>query len=123
MDWLTGGGGADTLIGNAGDDVLYGNGRAQYFDGADHLFGDDVSSREDLVGIEDSTDGDDTIAGGNGRNQVYGSGGRDYILAGPDDDWISAGGGDDDDTILGGRGRDVIWDLIIPVSFLLGHHE
>ncbi|MFZ5790146.1 MAG: nidogen-like domain-containing protein [Pseudomonadota bacterium] len=51
-----------------------------------------------------SSDGDDTIDGGNGNDSILGGSGNDSLLGGADDDTIDGGSGAD--RLLGGTGND-----------------
>lgn len=80
---LSGGAGADTLLGGSGDDLL--NGGA----------------------------GADLLQGGDGDDHLVGGGGNDTLMGGADDDVLNGGGGSDtliggmgDDTLIGGGGED-----------------
>lgn len=93
-----------TLAGGSGDDVITG-GR-----GADVLLG---LSGDDII---DGGSGADQIEGGSGADVLSGEGGNDRIVAGAGDDTVDGGsghdlilGGDGDDTLRGGRGSDAIY--------------
>jgi Ca2+-binding RTX toxin-like protein len=77
-DTLTGGGGADSLIGDDGDDTLTGNG------GADSLIGDD---------------GDDTLTGNGGADSLNGGDGDDILVS--DDTDVILGGNNTDTAVFG----------------------
>ncbi|MEO8037739.1 MAG: carbohydrate-binding domain-containing protein [Betaproteobacteria bacterium] len=114
-DVLLGGGGADLLIGGAGDDLL--DGGAGYaavnlewnvMRSTDTNAGYEIH-RVEFTGIElrdISADGADTIYGGRGADWAFGGAGDDFIDTGADDDVAYGGGGAD--TLLGGSGDDVL---------------
>jgi uncharacterized delta-60 repeat protein len=69
---LSGGSGADLLVGSASRDLLYGG------DGADRLFGH--GGRDRLLGGL----GDDFLVGAGGTDRLFGGPGRNRLLPGPD---------------------------------------
>jgi hypothetical protein len=87
-DYLTGGGGHDTLLGGAGNDNLHGR------------HGDDI-----LLGGGDDDDlnggnGQDTLVGGDGNDKVSGGQGQDVLIGGRDKDELTGNQGDD--LLIGG---------------------
>ena len=110
-DVITGGGGADTILGIWGGDTLSGGAGADRIsggEGRDYLdgqAGDDL-----LVGGED----DDTLYGLDGNDLLDGGQGIDYLDGGRGNDRLAGGaqgdvlvGGHGDDLILGGADNDV----------------
>ncbi|PCH73727.1 MAG: hypothetical protein COC12_04635 [Rhodobacteraceae bacterium] len=122
---VSGGAGADTLIGGAGTDELAGgldNDTIKGGGGDDILSGDDgddtikAGSGDDIVsgGI-----GNDLMHGGAGDDNLKGDGGNDRIFAGAGDDVINGGGGKDkmygkagNDVLSGGSGQDTLYGQI-----------
>jgi|GEM_PF-3540277 len=133
-DTIYGNAGADQLRGGAGNDRIYADGDDTVVDGGDGndrviVQGDgdfsidmNASSVErvdggggndfiDASGMTDrvrqyGNDGDDTLIGGEGRDDQRGGDGNDTIDGGGDRDRIR--GGDGDDTLSGGEGADRI---------------
>jgi|GEM_PF-6632507 len=100
-DYVTGFGGADSLVGGAGDDVLSGDA------GNDYLRGD--AGADTLRGGT----GNDTVSGGDGADQLYGDAGDDRLYGGADSDVLAGGSGNDrlvgdlgNDTLYGSAGND-----------------
>lgn len=121
---------ADLLVGGADGDILFGQGNG------DILFGDaslsgivgwlNISGYEwsfssyktaleamavntlnvGLDYLENETDGDDIIYGGDGNDMLFGLGGEDEMHGGDGDDMLLGGSGDD--TLDGGRGDDYL---------------
>ena len=87
-DFLSGGGGNDTIASGNGDDFLIGG------DG------------KDRIGDTGTSLGNDTIDGGNGDDAIFSGYGHDSILGGDGDDWIHDGEGND--IIYAGNGSDAI---------------
>jgi Ca2+-binding RTX toxin-like protein len=112
-DTLGGSSGADVLHGYAGNDVLYGAG------GSDGIFGDagDDTISAGLIGGAPvdpvgSTylrggDGNDSIQGGSGFDDINGNQGNDTAHGAGGDDWVV--GGKDDDKLYGDDGDDIVW--------------
>lgn len=90
---LTGTNGPDKLVGGAGGDSVNG------LEGEDFLAGDPTFF---------GPGGDDSLAGGPGRDQVYGRGGDDAVSGGPGNDEISGTLGAD--AVSGGDGDDLVDD-------------
>lgn len=116
---LTGGQGADVLLGKAGHDDLAGAGGDDHLaagaggdalaggDGDDSLWGDDGDDvlagdlgNDVLAGCE----GDDSAAGGAGADSVTGGAGHDSLAGGAGDDLVD--GSDGNDLLTGGNGAD-----------------
>ena len=93
-DALTGGSGADVILGLGGADTINGG------LGRDTIEGN--GGRDVLNGNQ----GRDDIDGGGGRDQINGNGGRDMLAGGGGRDALNGGGGAD--TLDGGRGRDML---------------
>lgn len=121
---------ADLLVGGADGDIIFGQGNG------DILFGDaslsgivgwlNISGYEwsfssyktaleamavntlnvGLDYLENETDGDDIIYGGDGNDMLFGLGGEDEMHGGDGDDMLLGGSGDD--TLDGGRGDDYL---------------
>lgn len=108
---LSGGGGADTLLGGGRFDYLQGNQGADSISGGggdDMVVGgkdNDVQSGDDGDDIVWGNLGDDTLDGGNGADQVRGGQGDDVVNGGDGDDYVSGDRGND--TITGGAGADL----------------
>ncbi|MDP3749254.1 MAG: sialate O-acetylesterase [Phenylobacterium sp.] len=109
---VTGGSGADTLIGRGGLDSLFGG------DGADKLVGGDAydylhgNQGNDLAS---GGNGDDWVLGGQGADTVSGEAGNDLVRGDAGNDTVYGNFGNDtveggvgDDTVRGGQGDDVV---------------
>jgi Ca2+-binding RTX toxin-like protein len=108
---LSGGAGADTLIGGSLFDNLQGNQGADSISGGG---GDDIvvggQDNDTLLGdggsdIINGNLGDDTTDGGAGNDIVLGGQGNDVVRGGDGDDYVSGDKGND--TMTGGAGGDV----------------
>jgi trimeric autotransporter adhesin len=122
-DWLTGGGGDDTIVGSAASDVLMGGG------GKDLLIGgagdDDIRGDGDwtaanyswtvyweIVGVNSTRVYTSTTAEGTlypqdaAADLIYGGSGDDTVFAGAGNDVVF--GEDDRDTLFGADGNDVL---------------
>ena len=111
-DHLSGGAGADIIVGHGDADTLIGG------DGADLLFGDADTTPTQSHG-DDTLDGgagndylrgyqgNDGLLGGLGDDTLHGEEGNDHLDGGTEDDQLA--GMEGDDTLLGGAGVD---DLI-----------
>jgi Ca2+-binding RTX toxin-like protein len=111
-DFLDGGDGADRMIGGGLDDVLLGAA------GNDIIGGDSGGVAPGQVGyLEPTSNGNDSIDGGWGDDQLFGEGGNDAIVGGVGSDYIN---GDEADSILnsqhhgqdrldGGEGNDFVY--------------
>ena len=97
-DSLAGTEGADRICGLAGDDSV--NALA----GADTLFGDACDDKAKEVSAAGTSDGSDTLNGGEGDDTIYGAGGRDTVKGEGGNDRIF--GGDGNDRLDGGAGND-----------------
>jgi Ca2+-binding RTX toxin-like protein len=98
MATLTGGNGADSLVGDVAgnfNDVIYGNG------GSDILRG---LTANDLVY---GGDGTDSVFGNDGLDTLYGDNNNDTIFGGNDGDRIY--GGNDTDSLYGDAGADTLY--------------
>jgi Ca2+-binding RTX toxin-like protein len=91
---MTGGSGADELIGTPGRDVIVAGG------GADQIWG---RGGDDLICAGSGTD---QVQGGAGRDRIYGQSGGDHLQGGRNDDRLMAQGGNDE--LDGNRGDDVL---------------
>jgi Ca2+-binding RTX toxin-like protein len=113
-DTIGGSSGNDVIRTFAGNDELYGAG------GNDGLFGgtgNDTISAGFIGGggpisVTGSTylrgeDGDDSIQGGNGFDDINGNQGNDTAHGGNGDDWVV--GGKDNDLLFGDDGDDIVW--------------
>ena len=119
-DALFGGADFDDMSGGAGDDTLTGDDGgliAQGGDGDDRL-AVDISVTASFVGGYGGY-GNDTVQGGQVRDNIYGGAGDDEIHADAGDDFLFGGAGDDlidaadgVDTVFGGAGDDVISHLL-----------
>ena len=96
-DYLDGEAGDDWVLGLRGDDVLYGSA------GADHLYGDQVTS--EAPNFELAYPGIVTLF----PSPVFTSvtGGDDYLDGGEGDDYLQGDAGDD--VLLGGADNDELW--------------
>ncbi|WP_158805850.1 calcium-binding protein [Acidisoma sp. L85] len=108
-DSIAGGGGADSINGGVGNDTISGNFDATGASGTSSTAmilggsGADSITSTGLQGatifggngINDSTDGADTITGGVGADTIYGNGGDDSIAGGGGADSINGGAGND----------------------------
>jgi VCBS repeat-containing protein len=83
IDLLCGGDGNDTLSGGRGDDSLIGAG------------GNDALSGEDGTDLLNGGDGNDILSGGNDNDSLIGAGGNDALTGGPGADGFSGGPGTD----------------------------
>ena len=117
---LTGGAGADLLLGNAtledsilglgGDDFIYGYRGEDFLDGGtgnDRIFG--ANDSDTLRG----GDGADLLDGGSGNDELTGDDGNDTLRGGKGEDTLTSGTGNDQlfgqrnaDLITGGAGND-----------------
>lgn len=123
VDYLSGGGGADTIWGGDGNDDILGG------DGADYLYGDDgvdtIEGGAQGDYIEGNADGDflygddgaDYIYGGTGNDEIYGYDGKDWLYGEDGDDIMHGGllkdrlyGGAGDDDLYGELGSGDICD-------------
>lgn len=103
-DTISAGGGNDVLLGGLGNDVLDGGEGGDTLDGGD---GDDVLYAEfDGVPAFGEVFHAESLAGGNGDDQIYGFAGRDLLDGGAGNDVLS--GGDGADILLGGDGGDIL---------------
>lgn len=118
---MTGGRGADSLIGGAGHDTIFGQreeddisgGSGNDFIGAGR--GNDTvegGAGDDQI---DANLGDDTVSGGFGNDMIYGGHGNDILAGNEGNDRITGGAGNDEisagagfDDIQGGRGDDIL---------------
>jgi Ca2+-binding RTX toxin-like protein len=105
MEDVTGGEGADVLVGSVGDNVLRGNG------GNDEIYGG--GGRDTGYGGL----GDDILVGDSGPDILYGEGGNDSLDGGSGADTLDGStgmdtitGGTGTDTILGQSGNDIIFN-------------
>ncbi len=104
-DVIAGGSGNDRISAGAGDDKIAGD-AALLYDGG-------VTVRFPEVPAESSTDGDDEIDAGLGRDVVYGGGGADQLDGGNDSTLALTHPGDpafvdSPNLLVGGRGADTI---------------
>jgi Ca2+-binding RTX toxin-like protein len=91
---------ADYLCGLAGSDVIDGGA------GNDAIFGDQCGEKaRRLFGVS-AGDGNDTLLGNTGNDQLFGSGGDDWLRGGPGKDAL--GGGSGNDRLEGDAGTDVL---------------
>jgi hypothetical protein len=97
-DSLSGTDGPDRICGLAGDDTI------TALAGADTLFGDACDDRAKALVAAGTTDGNDTLDGGEGNDTLYGAGGRDKLTGGAGNDRLF--GGDGNDRLTGGAGND-----------------
>lgn len=101
---LSGGEGADYLLGGAGSDAIYGRW------GNDTLGGG--AGKNFLYGNDD----DDRISGSGGRDYLFGDAGNDRLYGNAGDDYLEGGGGadrawggDGNDVLTGGSGNDFLY--------------
>lgn len=76
-------------------------------EGNDTVFGTDGADDVTLLGGDDrflGGKGSDTVNGGDGEDHIFGQNGADYLIGGADDDKMAGGFGAD--TLEGGTGRD-----------------
>ncbi|TFZ00701.1 heme peroxidase [Ramlibacter henchirensis] len=108
---LTGGSGADTIIGNANGNVISGNGGNDTITGgagADTLNGGDGADTLNGLGGNDVLNGDagnDTLLGGTGNDTLNGGGDNDNLQGQDGNDTLNGGAGTD--TLTGGLGSDI----------------
>lgn len=109
-DWITAGGGADTVEGRAGDDQLEPDLLAYPLYDPPLLPGDDVA---------DGGEGADTVVGGHGADVLTGGAGNDRmrVEAGTGSRADGDAGRDEldgsgDARLDGGAGRDVLWPIV-----------
>lgn len=119
---VSGGTGADTIIGAAGTDLIEGGEDADVlrgFGGADEIGGGEGA--DSILG--DAGDdhlsggaGDDTLRGGDGDDQVAGDAGGDLLIGNDGQDLIDGGDGNDilfgsggEDSLIGGNGADTLY--------------
>jgi len=111
-DYLVGLAGNDTIFGGAGDDFLQGG-----FSSIDGVFPSDPLT--DGASVLRGNEGDDTIAGGAGFDDINGNQGNDVASGQNGGDWVVGGQGDEvlsgdapyireagDDVVLGNLGND-----------------
>ncbi len=135
---LTGGTGAQTLIGGAGNDTYYVDGAGDVV--VEELDGgiDTVVSSVDLAGIPANVenirltgaahiavgnDGSNRLSGGSGDDELDGAGGDDLELGGDGDDTLISRGGHD--TLSGGAGNDTykVAGGSVEIEDFLGHDK
>jgi Ca2+-binding RTX toxin-like protein len=95
------------LFGDSGDDTISVDSSQTQFNVQVDGFGQ--GGNDTLTGGDERNNfyggaGNDTLVLGSGRNTAYGEGGKDRIIGGDQRDFVSGGGGND--TIDGGDGRD-----------------
>ena len=108
VEGLTGGGGADNLIGDNSANVVNGgsrrvcgtlpNGGCIVVSGMDSLNG--AGGDDTLIG----QDGNDTMLGGSGNDVLWGDTGNDYLFGGDGNDTLYGGQGANN--LIGGNGSD-----------------
>lgn len=103
--------GADLLMGGIGHDRLYGGGADDELhgdEGDDFLWGDaGMPANGSLAWIPESSQGNDTLHGGAGNDQLAGEGGNDTLHGGTGDDRLYGGAGND--WLEGGAGLDAVF--------------
>ena len=119
LDTLTGGAGADVLIGNLGFDYVAYEGASAgvtvdlvvWNNNSGEVAGDSLIEVEGIIG----SGFNDSLRGDAGANFLYGLNGADFIFGRGGDDVLIGGDGDDilfgnqgDDAIYGGAGNDLI---------------
>jgi serralysin len=130
-----GGSGSDTIRGNAVDNYLYGSG-GNGNDMGDLIFG--FGGNDAIIGganVSDTTDGNDTLVGGEGNDIIFGNAGNDLLVGGSQradggevgNDTLYGGSGDDeiignggDDWLIGGPGTDRLYGGMGNDKFLVG---
>lgn len=120
-DLLVGGADGDILFGQGNGDILFGDASLSGIVGWLNLSGYEWSFSNyktaleamtvntlnvGLDYLENETDGDDIIYGGDGNDMLFGLGGEDEMHGGDGDDMLLGGSGDD--TLDGGRGDDYL---------------
>jgi VCBS repeat-containing protein len=95
------GDGDDTVVGSQFNDSISGGAGADFLIGA---FGDDTVDAGDGNDSILGGAGRDSVTGGAGNDTVNGQGGADYVVAGDGDDSVNGGVGND--TLNGGAGND-----------------
>ena len=85
---------------------------------ATHSFDNNLLSPDDASSASPANNGDNTLIGGTGNDQLFGGNGDDTLQGAAGNDLLSGGNGDDTliggsgvDVMLGGRGNDVlVWN-------------